>query len=172
MVLGFNHNVMYKGELFHVQTEDSGVAIPHIITLLYKGGVILCSQKTSYADILKINSLETVVEELMKEQHKEMLRRLKSGEFDERAFPSGTSSDTGLEIPPPLPADAPGDELNSLPPECEKEPSAAEMELKSETPSPHEAADVPAPEAPRQSSDQDVINLDDIVSAFFAANEK
>ena len=86
MVLGFNHNVVYKGEVFHVQTEDSGVNNPHIITLLYRGGVILCSKKTSYADILMMDNLESVVEELMKAQHKELMRRLKSGEFDERAF--------------------------------------------------------------------------------------
>jgi hypothetical protein len=84
MILGFNHNVMYKGEVFHVQTEDSGVEIPNIVTLLYKGGVILCSAKTSYADILKMDNLEEVVEELMKEQHKGVMRRLKAGEFDER----------------------------------------------------------------------------------------
>lgn len=83
MVVGFNHNFRYKGELFHVQTEDSGLKSPHIITLLYRGGTILASKKTSYADITKVDRLEQVVEELMKEQHREMLRRLKSGEFDE-----------------------------------------------------------------------------------------
>lgn len=87
MLLGYNHNVTYKGEVFHIQTEDSGVKNPHIITLLYREGVILCSKKTSYADILTIDNLEAVVEDLMKEQHKEMMRRLKSGEFDARAFP-------------------------------------------------------------------------------------
>jgi hypothetical protein len=90
MVVGFNHNVMYRGEIFHVQTEDSGVANPHIITLLYRGGTILASKKTSYADIIKIDNLEKVVEDLMKEQHKEMLRNLKNGEFDQRIF--GASS--------------------------------------------------------------------------------
>lgn len=88
MVVGFNHNVMYKGEVFHIQTEDSGINTPHIITLVYRGGTIISSKKTSYADIIKMENLETVVEELMKEQHKELLRRLKSGEFDGRAFPS------------------------------------------------------------------------------------
>jgi hypothetical protein len=88
MLLGYNHNITYKGSVFHIQTEDSGVKAPHIITLLYREGVILCSQKTSYADILKIDNLETVVEDLMKEQHKDMLRRLKSGEFDAKAFGS------------------------------------------------------------------------------------
>lgn len=86
MVLGFNHNIQYKGEIFHIQTEDSGVDTPHIITLLYRGGTIISSKKTGYADIIKADNLEKVVEELMKEQHKEMLRRLKSGEFDEKAF--------------------------------------------------------------------------------------
>ena len=86
MVLGFNHNIRYKGEVFHVQTEDSGMNNPHIITLLYRGGTILASKKTSYADIIKMENLEQVVEELMKDQHKEMLRRLKAGEFDARAF--------------------------------------------------------------------------------------
>jgi hypothetical protein len=98
MVLGFNHNVQYKGEIFHIQTEDSGVDSPHIITLLYRGGTIVSSKKTSYADILRMDNLEKVVEELMKEQHKEMLRRLKAGEFDEKAF--GQSSAVPGSTPP------------------------------------------------------------------------
>lgn len=88
MNVGFNHNVMYRGDIFHIQTEDSGIANPHIITLLYRGGTIICSRKTSYADIIKVDNLDQVVQELMKEQHKDMLRRLKNGEFDDRAFPS------------------------------------------------------------------------------------
>jgi len=84
MLLGFNHNIMYKGEVFHVQTEDSGTGHPNIVTLLYKDGVILGSIKITYADILMMENFEQVVEEFMKEQHKQMMRRLKSGEFDER----------------------------------------------------------------------------------------
>lgn len=82
MVVGFNHNFCYKGEVYHVQTEDGGLKSPNIVTLLYKGGNILASRKTSYADICKVDHLDQVVEELMKEQHREMLRRLKDGEFD------------------------------------------------------------------------------------------
>lgn len=106
MVQGFNHNVMYKGELFHFQTEDSGIANPQIVTLLYKGGAILCSKKTSYADIIKMEKLERIVEDLMKEQHKEMMRRLKSGEFDERAFSSSAiaAPADAQEIPTPAAA--------------------------------------------------------------------
>jgi len=83
MVVGFNHNFRYQGDVYHIQTEDSGMLSPNIVTLLYQGGTILASKKTSYADITKIDNLEQVVEELMKEQHKNMLRGLKSGEFDE-----------------------------------------------------------------------------------------
>lgn len=100
MVLGFNHNIMYRGQVFHVQTEDSGVEIPNIVTLLYQGGVIHCSIKTSYSDILKMDNLEQVVEELMKEQHKQVMRRLRAGEFDDRIFPGEkppTADDVSLD---------------------------------------------------------------------------
>lgn len=113
MVLGFNHNLKYKGEVFHVQTEDSGVANPHIITLLYRGGVIISSKKTSYSDILKINNLEVVVEELMKEQHKEMMRRLKAGDFDEKAFSFKAQLIENYEIPTLAPEADPIAELFS-----------------------------------------------------------
>jgi hypothetical protein len=109
MVVGFNHNVKYKGDIFHIQTEDSGLANPHIITLLYRGGTILASKKTSYADIIRMENLEKVVEELMKEQHKEMLRNLKAGIFDERAFgtpPAGTADAPAETSVTDKPADA------------------------------------------------------------------
>ena len=113
MVLGYNHNLVYKGETFHVQTEDSGVANPHIITLLYRGGVILGSKKTGYADILKMENLEVVVEELMKEQHKEMMRRLKAGDFDKKAFSCNARLIENYEIPALAPEADPVAELFS-----------------------------------------------------------
>lgn len=81
-VTGFNHNIKHKGKVYHVQTEDSGVNNPHIITHLFVGGNILASKKTSYADILSTENLPQVVRELMEEQHKEMLRNLINGVYD------------------------------------------------------------------------------------------
>ncbi len=81
-VTGFNHNIKHKGKVYHVQTEDSGVNNPHIITHLFVGGNILASKKTSYADILNAENLAEVVRELMEEQHKEMLRNLINGVYD------------------------------------------------------------------------------------------
>lgn len=89
MIIGFNHNIRYRGILFHVQTEDSGLKNPQLITLLYHGGTIIASQKTVYADIIKVDNLAQVVEDLAKEQHKGMLRRLTRGEFDRKIIDLG-----------------------------------------------------------------------------------
>ena len=105
MVVGFNHNIRYKDEIFHIQTEDGGTKNPYITTLLYLGGTIIASKKTSYSDIIKIEMLDQVVEDLMKEQHKEMLRRLKAGEFDDRT-PPGRSPDERQATPEPAPSPA------------------------------------------------------------------
>ena len=103
MVVGFNHNFRHRGEVYHVQTEDGGLKSPNIITLLYKGGTILASKKTSYADITTSDHLEKVVEELMKEQHREMLRRLKSGDLD--ALLQSAAKPVAGAVPPPRPAE-------------------------------------------------------------------
>ncbi len=123
MVVGFNHNFRYRDEVFHVQTEDGGRDRPHIITLLYQGGSILGSQKSSYADITATDNLEQVVEERMKEQHREMLRRLKAGEFDEliagnRQAPAPAPPEP-VAVNPPVPAaeGQPGTEA-AAPPEA------------------------------------------------------
>src|SRR4030042_282183 len=83
MIPGFNHNVRYKGRVFHVQTEDGGRLKPHITTLLYEGGMILARKRTSYGDILSSDKLDVVVRDLMEKQTKDVLRMLKSGRFDQ-----------------------------------------------------------------------------------------
>jgi len=82
-VTGFNHNIKHKGRSYHVQTEDSGISNPHLITHLFVGGNILATKKTSYADIIGTTDLADLVRQLMEEQHKEMLRNLVSGTYDE-----------------------------------------------------------------------------------------
>jgi hypothetical protein len=103
MIVGFNHNVSYRGVGFHVQTEDSGVKSPQLVTLLYHGGTIIASQKTVYADILKVENLSQVVEDLAKEQHKGMLRRLTQGEFDQKIITFGIELEGVVAAPKPDP---------------------------------------------------------------------
>lgn len=86
MVPGFNHNVMHKGKLFHIQTEDKGVKGAEIVTHLFLGGNIQDSKRTSYADIVGAENLDEIVREMMEEQHKNMLRDLKNSKYDEKVF--------------------------------------------------------------------------------------
>lgn len=82
-LLGYNNNVRYQGRVFHVQTEDSGVNHPHIITHLFMdGGRILKSIKTSYAQHVGIDGMSETVRVMMKDQHKAMVVALKEGQFD------------------------------------------------------------------------------------------
>jgi len=82
MLPGFNTNVRHRGVLFHVQSEDSGRAHPHVITHLYHGGTILFSEKSSYADVVDAADLPARVRELMEAQHRAVLSRLRTGDFD------------------------------------------------------------------------------------------
>ena len=84
-VVGFNHNVKYGPRVYHVQTEDSGLPHAHYITHLFVGGNIVASMKSSYVEKAAEPDLPKVVRGLMEQQHKTMLKRLVTGEFDELA---------------------------------------------------------------------------------------
>ena len=82
-LLGYNNNVRHKNRVFHIQTEDSGVNHPHIITHLFMdGGRILKSVKTSYAEHVGAEGMQETVRGLMKEQHKAIFIALRDGQFD------------------------------------------------------------------------------------------
>jgi len=82
--VGFNNNVKYNGLVFHIQTEDSGLDRPHIITHLFAdGGRIIKSHKRSYASEVKRDDIAMYVRSLMKGQHMEMAIMLREGRFDE-----------------------------------------------------------------------------------------
>ena len=83
-LVGYNTNVRHKGKLYHIQTEDSGVKRPHVITQLFAdGGRILASEKTSYDAHLEADNLADIVKQLMQEQHKRVFTALRDGAYDE-----------------------------------------------------------------------------------------
>ncbi len=82
--IGFNHNITHRGRVYHVQTEDSGLGNPQVVTHLFLGGNIISSKKTSYAEVLNDPELSNRVRELMEAQHKRMLRNLVQDNFDQR----------------------------------------------------------------------------------------
>lgn len=82
-LLGYNNNVRHRGRVFHIQTEDSGVASPRIMTHLFAdGGRIVKSTRTDYSQYVGRSDMTEIVKNLMKEQHKGMFVALRSGEFD------------------------------------------------------------------------------------------
>ncbi len=100
MVVGFNHNIKHNGQVYHVQTEDSGTDNPHVITHLFVGGNILSSLRSSYSHLMGHPNLEAQVRAMMELQHKDMLRSLASGAFETgnqaagRAFQPGELAHT------------------------------------------------------------------------------
>jgi hypothetical protein len=79
-ILGYNHNVRYRGLVFHVQTEDSGVLSPHLFTHLFYGGTIISTRKLVY----DAGAAEDAIKALMQAQHKAVMKDLKNGAFDEK----------------------------------------------------------------------------------------
>jgi hypothetical protein len=79
-ILGYNHNVRYRGLVFHVQTEDSGVLSPHLFTHLFHEGVIVSTRKLVY----DAGASEDAIKALMQAQHKAVLKDLKLHTFDDK----------------------------------------------------------------------------------------
>lgn len=106
-LLGYNTNVRHKGKLYHIQTEDSGVQHPHIISHLFAdGGRIVASRKTSYAEHIGVEDLKTFVKKMMQDQHKGMLIALRDGVYDESEGLNDSSSGS-TETAPVKPKEAP-----------------------------------------------------------------
>mgnify|MGYP003444577160 CR=1 FL=1 len=83
-LVGYNTNVRHKGKLYHIQTEDSGVNHPHVITHLFAdGGRIIASRKTGYSEHLGAKDLQSIVKKLMQEQHKAMFIELRDCVYDD-----------------------------------------------------------------------------------------
>lgn len=85
MITGFNTDIKHNEKVYHVQTEDKGVANPYIETLVYVGGEILASKKTSYAEQLKTGVDDKWIGGLMEQQHRTMIAAIKRGRFDQPA---------------------------------------------------------------------------------------
>ena len=91
MITGFNTDIKHNEKVYHVQTEDKGVANPYIETLVYVGGEILASKKTSYAEQLKTGVDDKWIGGLMEQQHRTMIAAIKRGRFDQPADATRTS---------------------------------------------------------------------------------
>lgn len=139
-LLGYNTNVRHKGRVFHIQTEDSGIARPHVITHLFAdGGRVLKTAKTSYADLVALDDVQVRVKKLMQDQHKAMFIALRDGQFDAQ-----------FEVPAAPPA-----------PELATPAAAAVTDLPDETPTLVAPPPQPIVAVPREAFDLEAVNDDD-----------
>ncbi len=106
MITGFNTDIKHNEKVYHVQTEDKGVANPYIESLVYVGGEILASKKTSYAEQLKSGVDEKWIGGLMEQQHRTMIAAIKRGRFDQPAETTKTNTPTPQRAAPTLSAES------------------------------------------------------------------
>jgi len=83
MITGYNTDVRHGNRVFHVQTEDKGLTNPKIETLIYVGGEILDSYRSSYEDLLNTGQVpDATIQSRMDDQHKTVIRDIKNGKYD------------------------------------------------------------------------------------------
>jgi hypothetical protein len=161
-LVGFNNNVRYHGRRFHIQTEDSGVNRPHIITHLFAdGGHIIKTLRTDYSEYVSDPDRANVVHRLMREQHLAMALDLRDGRLDPtidrllapaasagEPAPARASGPSAAAAPAPVPASAAAEASSPEPAETAAPAGASAPERGPEP----DATGAPAATDPRRRS--------------------
>jgi hypothetical protein len=83
VITGFNTDVKHAQRVYHVQTEDRGLANPVVESLVYVGGEILLSKKSPYRDLIRGDRVdEKALREMMDLQHRRMIEAVRRGRLD------------------------------------------------------------------------------------------
>jgi hypothetical protein len=83
VITGFNTDVKHETKVFHVQTEDRGLANPVVESLVYVGGEILMSKKSPYRDLISGDRVdEKALREMMDLQHRRVIEAVRRGRLD------------------------------------------------------------------------------------------
>lgn len=154
---------------YHVQTEDKGLETPLILSLVYVGGAILASKRTSYQDLIAEGFKEKALTERLQRQHKllcaailagriEDLKRMSGGEREATAAQTDTSAqaqtppqaETPAQVQTPAPVQTPAQTPAPVQiPAQPQNPAQARPPAAVQTPAPPPAqTPAPAPSAP------------------------
>lgn len=80
MLTGYNTDVSYGGEIFHVQTEDKGLNSPIILSLVYRAGTILAAKRTAYTNLIQDGVVDEVaVSQILNRQHQILVAAIQAG---------------------------------------------------------------------------------------------
>jgi len=83
VITGFNTDVEHEGVIYHVQTEDKGLATPLILSLVYTGGEILASKRSPYQDLIAGGFDEAALIERLQRQHKLICAAIHAGRIED-----------------------------------------------------------------------------------------
>lgn len=95
MITGYNTDVPHADAVFHVQTEDKGLASAFIESLVYVGGQVLAKKRTSYKSAVDAGEGKKRIVELMDQQHRLTIAEIKSGKYD-RQIPGGKQTESSM----------------------------------------------------------------------------
>lgn len=121
MITGYNTDIRHNEVVFHVQTEDKGLANPYIESLVYVGGQVLASKRANYADLLAEGKVEKDIVALMDHQHRTMIAAIRHGKLDAKLQSLLNGKQTGqvdvvTRQSPPTSAGAPASQVVPPPP--------------------------------------------------------
>lgn len=100
MITGYNTDVEHAGVVYHVQTEDKGLETPLLLSLVYSGGAILASKRSSYQDLIAAGFDEKVLAERLQRQHRLICAAINAGRIDELKKMASQSRTGPLKMPP------------------------------------------------------------------------
>ncbi|HWB80291.1 MAG TPA: hypothetical protein VG755_35235 [Nannocystaceae bacterium] len=75
---GYNHDVRYRGRVFHVQSEVSAGRRRQACTQLFVGGTVLATERNAIEEAMSSADIDA----MLRTQHKAVLRELCRGAFD------------------------------------------------------------------------------------------
>jgi hypothetical protein len=92
MITGYNTDVGHHEVVLHVQTEDKGLEVASIESLVYVGGQILGKRRIGYRDLLEGGEGKDAIGQLMDRQHRLMIAEIRSGNYDDQLAELGMVS--------------------------------------------------------------------------------
>jgi len=132
VITGFNTDIEFDGVIYHVQTEDKGLDTPLILSLVYVGGAILASRRSTYHDLISTGFDPLVLAERLQRQHKLICAAIKAGRIEDLKRLSQRDSEAPAPVaPPPPPARV---ELNTEPKVLTKATESSQLRVQERTP--------------------------------------
>jgi hypothetical protein len=90
VILGFNSDVCVGDTVYHVQTQDRGIARPVIDTLVYAQGRVVHRRTSGYEDLLSAGDLsQPALQQRVQQQHRAVVEDLRAGSLKLDAAAAG-----------------------------------------------------------------------------------